>query len=104
MSARHDMEELFAERQITGLDGFTSVTGPIPWRRFHRDGVTLLFHVVIPRPVSHWNYEGRHRRPRPSLMPDGLVYVTEDGYVYRVDGEYPDECIARPLEEVDLPD
>jgi hypothetical protein len=50
------------------------------------------------------HYEGRHRRPRPTLMPDGMVYVTEDGYVYRIDGEYPDECIARPPCEVDLPD
>lgn len=86
----HDMDRLFAERRITGRDGHTSVTGPLPWRRFHRDGITLLFHMVIPRPVRLWNYQGRHRRPPEPVragmrFPEGLVYVGHfTGDVYRM--------------------
>lgn len=86
----HCAVRMLNERHITGRDGFTQVTGPIPWRRYHRDGVTLLFLMVIPRPVSHWNYQGRHRRPPDPVregmrFPEGLVYVGHfTGDVYRM--------------------
>ncbi|QHB37824.1 hypothetical protein I5G63_gp084 [Mycobacterium phage Imvubu] len=99
---RHDMELMFAERNITARDGYTTVTGPIPWRRFTRDGEVLLFHMRIPRPVSHWNYAGRHRRPEQGARrqyPGGMVYVGHfTGDVYRMQPE-PGTCatnLTRP--------
>lgn len=76
----HSADRMFAEHRVTGRDGFTQVTGPIPWRRYTREGVTLLFLMVIPRPVQMWNYEGRHRRPPDPVragmrFPEGMVYV-----------------------------
>ena len=63
MSA-HAAEPIFERANITARNAEeTRVTGPIPWRRWTRDGEVLAFVVAIPRPVRLWNYQGRHRRP-----------------------------------------
>lgn len=43
-------------------------------------------------------YKGHHwRNPNPGVWPDGTVYIS-GGYVYRVDGPYPDDVIGGRLD------
>lgn len=60
------MAVLFERAHITATNSDTTeATGPFPWRRLHRrDTGATVFHMVIPRPLRLWDYQGRHRAPR----------------------------------------
>lgn len=89
--SKHCADRAFAKHRITAHDTMvTSVTGPTPWRRYTRDKVTLVFHMVMTRPPG--DYEGQHRRPRPNEMPDDMVYWSDPAERWMVAREnYKDE-------------
>lgn len=63
--SRHQANLMFDRLHITGRDSYAEATGPFPvmgppWRRWTRDGTTILFHMVMIRPPG--GYTGRHRR------------------------------------------